>query len=598
MDRKAVIAIALCAAFLIFYRPILRFVGLDRYLEPPRPAPTTVQTTPTDSLLPPPTAAVRDEILPDTSGQLGAGAQIDTSAAPAIEQTFAIETPLYRAVFSDHGARLLSVEIKNYVSAHGVSSSDGRPRRVRRGETVPPGDRVVLGSAPLLALDLGAPGSMRSLSSLSYAVRESLDSSGNTAALIFTASEPSGLQVRQTYRVRPDTYALDLDVELRGIPAQWRVSDYSLSTRSWPTITESDTVADARALRATSLVGTNLRREQIGGLLKAPKRFDGSAQWAAIHSRYFICAAVVESGSSRGVISQGQRIMSGRAAREVVSNSLVMAIPAESNPIHRFTIYAGPSEYFRLNAIGHGLGRTVDLGWQWVTPFSQALLQLLKWFYGLLRNYGLAILAIATLVRVVLHPLNMMSMKSMRAMQKLQPELERIRAKYKDNPTEMNAAVMALYKDNKVNPAGGCLPMLLQMPLFIALYQVLFNAIELRQAPFVAWIDDLSAPDHLFSVAGFPVRLLPIIMLASGLLAQYVTPTDPRQRSTMYLMNVVMLVFFYNLPSGLVLYWTIMNVLTALQQWMILRQDDAQPAPVAAPVAAPRRAKGRKPARS
>jgi YidC/Oxa1 family membrane protein insertase len=157
---------------------------------------------------------------------------------------------------------------------------------------------------------------------------------------------------------------------------------------------------------------------------------------------------------------------------------------------------------------------------------------------------------------------------------------------------------MALYKENKVNPAGGCLPMLLQMPLFIALYQVLFNAIELRQAPFVAWITDLSAPDHLFTVAGFPVRLLPIIMLGSGLLAQLVTPSDPRQKPTMYMMNVVMLVFFYNLPSGLVLYWTIMNVLTALQQWMILRQDDSQPVTAAAPVVEPRRSKGRKPARS
>jgi YidC/Oxa1 family membrane protein insertase len=137
----------------------------------------------------------------------------------------------------------------------------------------------------------------------------------------------------------------------------------------------------------------------------------------------------------------------------------------------------------------------------------------------------------------------------------------------------MNTAVMALYKENKVNPAGGCLPLLVQMPLLLGLYQVLFNAIELRQAPFVAWIHDLSAPDHVFSVAGFPLRLLPILMAGSGLLQQKLTPTDPRQQPTMYLMNVMMLVFFYGLPSGLVLYWTVMNLLTALQQWLLLRQD-------------------------
>jgi len=134
---------------------------------------------------------------------------------------------------------------------------------------------------------------------------------------------------------------------------------------------------------------------------------------------------------------------------------------------------------------------------------------------------------------------------------------------------------MALYKENKVNPAGGCLPMLLQMPLFLALYQVLFNAIELRQAPFVAWMTDLSAPDVLFQVAGFPIRLLPLLMAGSGFLQQKMTPTDPRQAPTMYMMNVMMLVFFYNLPAGLVLYWTWMNVLTALQQWMALRSDGA-----------------------
>jgi YidC/Oxa1 family membrane protein insertase len=198
-------------------------------------------------------------------------------------------------------------------------------------------------------------------------------------------------------------------------------------------------------------------------------------------------------------------------------------------------------------------------------------------------------------VRVVLHPLNMASMKSMRRMQKLQPEVEKIRAKYKSDPQAMNTAVMALYKEHKVNPAGGCLPLVLQMPLLLGLYQVLFNAIELRQAPFVAWIHDLSAPDSLFTIAGFPIRLLPILMAGSGLLQQKLTPTDPRQAPTMYLMNVLMLVFFYGLPSGLVLYWTVMNLLTALQQWLLLRSDGPVVLTAPAPAApAPAGSGGRK----
>src|SRR5262249_26956502 len=161
-------------------------------------------------------------------------------------------------------------------------------------------------------------------------------------------------------------------------------------------------------------------------------------------------------------------------------------------------------------------------GWTWIHPFSRALLWLLKWLYGVVRNYGVAIILLATLVRLLLHPLNVTSIRNMRAMQRLQPEIERLREKYKDDPTAMNTAMMALYRENKVNPAGGCLPMLVQIPVFFALYSVLFNAIELRQAPFVGWIQDLSAPDMLFHVGPvpffgmLPVRLLPLLMLGSG----------------------------------------------------------------------------------
>jgi YidC/Oxa1 family membrane protein insertase len=235
----------------------------------------------------------------------------------------------------------------------------------------------------------------------------------------------------------------------------------------------------------------------------------------------------------------------------------------------------------------------VDLGWNWIRPISQLLLRVLNWVFVVVRNYGIAILVLATLVRLLLHPLNMTSIKSMRAMQRLQPEMDRLKEKYKNDAAALNTAVMALYKENKVNPAGGCLPMLIQMPFFLALYQVLFNAIELRQAPFVLWMNDLSAPDLLFTVAGFPVRLLPILMGGSGLLQQRLTPTSPQQVPTAYMMNVVMMVFFYNLPSGLVLYWTVMNLLNALQQWLALRHDETSSAMVVETAPAePRRKRG------
>ncbi len=597
MDRKTVIAIALSVLFLIAYQPLLKMLGLSHYLESPKsvvtaPADSADTTAAADTAV---TVADLPQGVPTTPRLESPG---DLSAAPletpvtGLEQSIVVETPLYTARFSSRGARLVSVALKRYVSAYGESARRGHARHPKPGETVPAEDQVVLAGAPTFAIDLGEPGHPRPLGSLAYAVSESLGVDGEVRALTFTSGDSSGFYVRQTYRVRPTDYAIDLEVEIRNVPAAWQVKDYSLNTRSWPLFTESDRQADHRGLRASSLVGTNVRREHAGGLMKEPKHFEGNARWAGVQNRYFAALASVVDATPVEVVSSGERIPltdeqramlseKVKPEQEVVENALTVRLPPPSAPVNRFLLYFGPTEYDRLSKLGSGLDRAVDLGWRWLEPFSKALLIVLKWLYAILHNYGVAILVLATLVRVLLHPLNMTSMKSMRAMQKLQPEMERIRAKYKDNPQAMNTAMMALYKEHKVNPAGGCLPMLLQMPLFIALYSVLFNAIELRQAPFFLWINDLSAPDMLFPLPFWPYafRLLPVLMAATGFLQVRMMPQNPQSgMPNMAVMNLVMLVFFYNLPSGLVLYWTVMNLLTIAQQWLVMREDGTQPA--------------------
>jgi YidC/Oxa1 family membrane protein insertase len=437
---------------------------------------------------------------------------------------------------------------------------------------------------PLAGVDLGSGDAVKSLANAPYAVAESSDAAGAIRTLTFTARDSSGLFVRQTWRVRPNDFALDLEVEIRNVPEALHTNDWSLTLRSWPLVTERSLQSDERSLRSSSMLGQDVHKDHTSNLLKSPKSYDGNVAWAAVQNRYFLAAAAVQDGSARGVIARAEKrpltseqlhvLPAGtKNEQDVAITSLRMALPGTEHPVQHFVMYFGPVEYFRLAALKTHLERAVELGWTWVLPFSRALLQLLNWLYGLIPNYGVAIILLATLVRVVLHPLNMTSMKSQRAMVKLQPEMERLRERHKNDPQAANAAIMALYKENKVNPAGGCLPMVVQMPLFFALYSVLFNALELRQAPFFGWITDLSAPDLLFSVAGFPLRLLPLLMAGSGFLTQALTPTDPSQKPTMYLMNAFMLVFFYNLPSGLVLYWTVMNLLTAAQQWLVLRQD-------------------------
>jgi YidC/Oxa1 family membrane protein insertase len=323
--------------------------------------------------------------------------------------------------------------------------------------------------------------------------------------------------------------------------------------------------------------------------------------WAGVQSRYFVAVAALVQGAARGVsaTAEEQPLPPGavanpgprdRGVQQVAINTMIVSLPSAAQPVHRFVLYAGPAELAAMGRLpGTQLDRVVDLGLNWIRPISALLLRLLNLIEVALRNYGIAIIVLATVLRLLLHPLNMAQMKSMRAMQRLQPRIDALRAKHKTDAQALNAAIMALYAEEKVNPAGGCLPMLIQMPVLIALYQVLFNAIELRQAPFAGWIHDLSAPEVLFTLGFFPVRLLPLLMAASGLLLQRMTPTPPQQAPTAYLMNLFMLYIFYNMPSGLVLYWTVMNVLSALQQWLGLRQDD-QPGAATAAGAARKRA--------
>jgi len=593
LDRKSLIAIGLCVLLLVLYWPLLKWLGLDKYMKstPANPVATvdTTRTHGSPGTPGKPTSPGAAMVPPAPGGEAALAALPLKPVASEIERSYRIETPLYHAEFSSRGARLLSVELLHYASAHGASSVNGKAVRVHGGKPIPAGDRVVLGGGPSFGIDLGSGSTRVPLADLVYAVAESSDAAGDVRRLTFTGRDSSGMEIRQTWRVRPDSYALDLEVEIHNTPPAWHVNDYSLTARSWPLFTESNLKADAQGEVAASLVGTNLHREHTPGLRKGVKRFEGNAEWAAVKSRYFMGAVVATEAPARAAEAQmgtrpltpEQRALLPANAppdQETAISSLVVGLPGETSPVHHFVVYFGPCEYFAIAKLGLQLERAVDLGWSWIQPFSRFLLKVMVWLERVVRNYGLAILALATLVRMLLHPLAMTSIKSMRAMQKIQPEVERLREKYKNDPNEMNTRVMALYKENKVNPAGGCLPMVLQMPLFFALYSVLWNAIELRQAPFVGWIHDLSAPDLLFSVplpflGAFPIRLLPILMAGSGFLTQRLTPTDPRQASSMYLMNVVMLWFFYSLPSGLVLYWTVMNLLTALQQWLALRED-------------------------
>jgi YidC/Oxa1 family membrane protein insertase len=244
-----------------------------------------------------------------------------------------------------------------------------------------------------------------------------------------------------------------------------------------------------------------------------------------------------------------------------------------------------------LKAYGVGLEKTIDLGWVYLRPLSVGILWLMVWMERFIPNYGVVIIILSLLTKLLFYRLTHKSFKAMKDMQRIQPKLKEIQEKYKGDRDRQNKEVMKLYKEAGVNPLGGCLPLLLQMPVFFALYSVLSNTIELRNAPFVSWINDLSAPDRLFGwkasipIVGNEFHLLPILMGGAMIWQSKMggSPTGesvPAAQTKMmtYLMPVIMTVFFYSMPSGLVLYWLVNNVATIVQQHIAQKELDAEQA--------------------
>jgi YidC/Oxa1 family membrane protein insertase len=226
--------------------------------------------------------------------------------------------------------------------------------------------------------------------------------------------------------------------------------------------------------------------------------------------------------------------------------------------------YAGPKDQAVLKGLSEYLDLTMDYGFLWM--LAKPLFAALQFIYDLVGNWGWAIILLTILIKIILYPLSATSLKSMAKMRTLQPEMLRIKELYGDDRQKAGQEQMAMFKKHKVNPLGGCFPMLLQMPVFIALYWVLVESVEIRHSPWIYWIQDLSAKDPLF--------ILPLIMGASMFLMQKLqpTPTDPMQAKVFQWMPVVFTFFFLMFPSGLVLYWTVNNLLSILQQWIVNRQ--------------------------
>ncbi|MEO0085117.1 MAG: membrane protein insertase YidC [candidate division WOR-3 bacterium] len=382
---------------------------------------------------------------------------------------------------------------------------------------------------------------------------------GERTATFAWALPEAGASVVKSWTLRDD-YQLDLTLEVPEKSAAL-VLDAGAGIRS----TERNDKEDLANFHFYARDEKKVHQLSAATLRRRP--FAARADWAGLKSKYFFLAVVRPGGmfdSTRArALDDGRIGFEARAAAPAgVSNLLV---------------YLGPVEYKRLKSFGLGFENVVSLGW--LKPIALAILWIIELFYRLVRNWGWAIVLFSVLMKAVFFPLTRIQTRQMRQMQLLQPKFEELKKKYKNDPKMLNDETMRLYRVYKINPLSGCLPLLVQMPVFFALYAVLRTFIELRGASFVLWLKDLSVPDTLFGhiprgvpmIGGYAIGLLPILMGVSFIAQNFLTSTDRKNWAMTLLFPIFITAIFLNLSSGLQLYWFVYNVLSILESVVATR---------------------------
>lgn len=396
------------------------------------------------------------------------------------------------------------------------------------------------------------------------------------------------VEIRKTYRAVDARYALELEVEIvnRGSasiePEVTFLVPAALNSR--PDFKEVSLLALANDEVERELVPSVGGGGFFGGLFggdEGPYAAGSGVQWAGMDLRYF--ASVVVSPEPDDTAVEFVPLEEGKLAAARLTTRAPRLAPGEESR-HAYLVFMGPKEPALLKELGHQLNRTISQGWSWVAPLTAFFGWALQMVQRVVPNYGLAIIVLTILVRIATWPIMARQMKSAERMRELMPQIKELQEKYKDDRQKQSEETFKLYRETGVNPLGGCLPMVLQLPVFIGLFYALQSSIDLRHASFMLWINDLSAPATLFMIPGmdFPVRILPILMAASMYGQQKMMPQtgmDPAQaRMMLIMMPGMMLVISYTFPSGLVLYWLVSNLLGIGHQLWVRRKMQAAPA--------------------
>jgi YidC/Oxa1 family membrane protein insertase len=568
MDKRTLLAVVLSIIVLFVYQTF--------FVKPPQPtvpapgqqaaAPAQPQTqTPAQPAAPAATVAA-----PAAAPATSAAGRI--AAAPAVtgtEKDVVVETPLYRAVFTTRGASLKSFQLKHYKTELADSEDvvDKFMRLIGRGTP-----KNTAGPKPIELVNV-SEGMPRPLSvtfpdsTVNIPVDGFFEADGSALdmtqgseprRLTFSQTYPGEMKIEKTFTFHPDKYSFDLEVRLSNLSATALNQNGSLT---WYQYVDPKAPTDSYGHDGpVSFIGKSIDRPEVAKM-EASKTLGPDVSWGGFESKYFIAS----------LIPQNPSLTSFKMAKDVsnlVSVGLAgpkVLIPPGQPGLFNYSLYLGPKDYDILKAQKIGLENAIDFG-DWLKWLAIPLLVVLKFLYGYVGNYGIAIIILTILIKLIFWPLGNKSYRSMKEMQKLQPLMAALREKYKDDKQRLSQESMNLYKTHKVNPLGGCLPMVVQIPVFFGLYKALLYAIELRHSPLFWWVQDLSAKD--------PYYITPLVMGATMFIQQKMTPTgaDPMQAKIMLFMPVIFTFMFLNFPSGLVIYWLFNNIISIGQQVYINKQ--------------------------
>jgi YidC/Oxa1 family membrane protein insertase len=487
-----------------------------------------------------------DELLEDGNGRI-----------------ITIDTPLYTGKINTNGGRVTEWRLKDYKA---TTAKNSPPVNIINGEKrLITNVSVNNANVPfLIPFNYSGPGNVE------------LTDTNKGVTLNYTNA--SGFTLTKTIEFELDNYLLNESMTINN--QSGNSLEYGLGFEAFGKIEQKGRGDSSDEL----IVLVNNEIEKVTSIPKVPEQFNGQINWFGLNDKYFLIAVIPEIGGNSTIsysALNSKQLLNAKYSypREIIKAGNTSTI--------KWKTYLGPKEPKNLDLVGYGLSEAIN--WGWLGILAEIALKFLKILNSVFHNYGISIIAITVILRVLFLPLTLKSMRSMKLMQAkmqdIKPKVDALKEKYKDDKTKQNAELMKLYTSHGVNPLsslGGCFPLLLQLPVFIALYDVLLYSIDLRQSSFL-WINDLAEPEHLFNIPligeyELPFRILPLLMGVSWYISQKMTPvTAPGSESMelqmkmMQFMPIIFTVMFWSLPSGLILYWTVSNILSIFQQIYINR---------------------------